>query len=379
MAHISHAHSQGLSRLKVAIITDTHFGKGNDSLIHDNYFARFYDEFFFPELRRRGIKRVLHLGDLYDRRRFINFDILSRSRRYFVDPIREFEVEGILGNHDIYWTESSDLNGAELLMNDADRFHIHKEATEITIDGRLILLIPWITKDNQERTMKAIERTKAKVAMGHLDLHGFEMDKGQINKHGLDPAMFAKFDRLWSGHFHHKNGDIYLGAPYEMTWADCDDPKGFHVFDTESLDIEFCQNPFTLYKKFYYDDVNRENAVLNIINNSAADFEGKYVKIYIENRAQMSLFDTIHKLITSAGVHDISVIDKVPEFAIDRNVSAGLTESVELTESVGNEDTGKIITNYVKAAKYPVHIDGGRIENEMAALYTEASQMMAQS
>lgn len=361
--------------MKVAIITDTHFGKANDSLIHDNYFARFYNDIFFPTLKARDIKRVLHLGDLYDRRRFINFDILSRSRKYFLDPISDYETDFVMGNHDIYHNETSALNSPYLLTDYLDRFYISNEASETQIGSLSILLVPWINKNNHDRVLDAITRSKARVAMGHLDLHGFEMDKGQVNKHGLDIGLFKKFERVYSGHFHHKNGDVYLGAPYEMTWADCDDPKGFHVLDTETLDLEFIRNPYTLYKKFNYDDVNRLDEIQRIIDAGATDFSGKFVKIYIDSRTNHEIFDGFHRVIRAAGVNEISVIDKVPEFVIHSKVKAEIGNDIDIKEAASLEDTGKIISSYVSAAKFPAHISRDRVHVEMDLLYKEASQM----
>ena len=40
--------------MKVALVTDTHFGARSDSLAFDAYFKRFYDDFFFHLYRRKG-------------------------------------------------------------------------------------------------------------------------------------------------------------------------------------------------------------------------------------------------------------------------------------------------------------------------------------
>ena len=92
--------------------------------------------------------------------------------------------------------------------------------------------------------MKKIESTDAQVLMGHLEVKRFTMYKGFTNfDHGLDRKVFGKFDRAFSGHFHHKSTQdniTYLGSPhYQMTWSDYGDKRGFHIFDTETREIEF--------------------------------------------------------------------------------------------------------------------------------------------
>jgi DNA repair exonuclease SbcCD nuclease subunit len=370
--------------LKIAIITDTHFGKGNDSLKHDDHFRKFYTDFFFPTIEREGVRVLRHGGDLYDRRRFINFDILNRSRGYFVDPASSVfdDIEMALGNHDIYVNESSALNGASLLTNHLKNFRIRSRAHVEMWGGMKVLIIPWINKENEEETLELIKSTDAEYAFGHLDIHGFEMDKGQINKHGLDPSLFKKFKAVWTGHFHHKNAKdniFYLGAPYEMTWADCDDEKGFYILDTDTAQMTYYRNPFTLYKKFYYDDVNNEAAIYKLINECAMGFEQKFVKIIIENRTQHDLFDTIYKLINAAGVHELSIVDKVPGFAISKDAEMSVSdEAVTFDESVINEDTGKIISSYVTKTTFPAHIDQNRVLMEMDALHREAQQLVVE-
>jgi DNA repair exonuclease SbcCD nuclease subunit len=360
--------------MKIAVINDTHFGRSNDSLIHDAYFRCFYDEIFFPALEQNKIEIVWHGGDLFDRRRFVNFNILSNAREYFIDPISSYNTFFAMGNHDIYYSENSKLNSPDLLVNFRS-FEIMADANEYVFDGLKVLFIPWITNENRDRTMEMIAKTDARVAYGHLDVHGFEMDKGAINKHGLDLKIFEKFERVWSGHFHHKNG-IYLGAPYQMTWADCDDPKGFHILDTATLEMKFIQNPFTLYKKWVYDDVDHLDKVLAVINENGESFRGKFVKIMIQNRTQHDLFDTIHQVISRAGVHDLSVIDKLPQFVINQNIN-NIEQTAELNESIGNEDTGKIISSHVETAKFPAHINRDIIRDEMSSLFVEASNIQA--
>ena len=88
--------------MKIALVTDTHFGARGDSVQFDNYFRKFYTEVFFPELQRRGIKTIIHLGDVFDRRKYINFNILKSCREYFFDQLTKHDItcHMIAGNHD---------------------------------------------------------------------------------------------------------------------------------------------------------------------------------------------------------------------------------------------------------------------------------------
>ena len=65
--------------MKIALLNDTHFGARNDSLIFDDYFYKFYDN-IFSYLKEHNIKTLIHLGDIVDRRKFINFRIAHNFR-----------------------------------------------------------------------------------------------------------------------------------------------------------------------------------------------------------------------------------------------------------------------------------------------------------
>ena len=78
--------------MKIALITDTHWGARNDSAIFANFFSKFYDNVFFPYLDEHNIKTCIHLGDVVDRRKYINFKTANDLRENFVERLWEMGV-----------------------------------------------------------------------------------------------------------------------------------------------------------------------------------------------------------------------------------------------------------------------------------------------
>jgi predicted phosphodiesterase len=58
--------------MKIAIINDTHCGMRNSSDIFIEYQDTFYTKVFFPYLKENNIKQIIHLGDYFDHRKYIN-------------------------------------------------------------------------------------------------------------------------------------------------------------------------------------------------------------------------------------------------------------------------------------------------------------------
>ena len=239
--------------MKIALITDTHFGARNDSLAFNDYFFEFYEKIFFPYLKDKNITTVVHLGDVMDRRKFVSYRIAKDFRERFVDQFTGIDFHMIVGNHDTYYKNTNSVNSLqELVDGKHSNITVYPETTEADFDGCKILFVPWINSENMSSTMKMLKTSTAQICMGHLELNGFEMQKGFFMDHGWDKNEFNRFDMVMSGHYHHKSDDghvYYLGTPYEIYWNDWGDPKGFHVFDTETRQLERIVNPLTIYSK----------------------------------------------------------------------------------------------------------------------------------
>lgn len=351
--------------MKVAVLGDTHFGVRNDNQAFHDYFEKFYRDVFFPYLRDNNIKQIIQLGDLFDRRKYINFYTLKRVREYFFDPIvtNDLHMHVFVGNHDTYFKNTNEVNSPELLLQDYAGFvHVHSEPVDIDVDGTKLTLLPWVCSDNYKRCMNHANETDSQILFGHLELAGFEMYRGAINDHGMDPKLFDKFDIVMSGHFHHKSsrGNIhYLGTPYEMTWSDYNDPKGFHIFDTDTRELTFVENPYMMFQKWFYNDAEWDDqSTIDKLNFSEA--ANSFVKVVVKNKTNPYWFDIYIERLEKAGAIDIQVVDD--------NLNLQLEDEQDLIDEA--EDTLTILKNY--ASQVNSSVDTNNLNKFLSELYEEA-------
>ena len=349
--------------MKVALVTDTHFGARSDSLAFDGYFAKFYDEVFFPYLVENDIKTICHLGDIFDRRKYINFNTLKSCKRYFFKQAEDLgiDIHMIPGNHDTYFKNTNDVNSPDLLLGEYNNITLYQEPTEIMLDRHKVLYLPWICGENYDRTMAKIAESDAKTCFGHFEFAGYFLLPGMPNLHGMDTDAFSDFELVVSGHFHHRHsrGNItYMGNPYEITWSDYKDPRGFALFDTVKGDLEYVNNPFRIFHKVYYDDSDFEgsNAISNFDFNSVA---GGSVKLIVTKKTDFSKFDSFVDKLYASNLIDLKIIEDFSEF-----------EDEALGEDIDLEDTMTLLKEYVDVVE--TDLDKQRIKNLLQSLYIEA-------
>ena len=355
--------------MKIALITDQHFGGKSDSKSFNDYIEKFYTNQFFPYLKEHKIHTVIDLGDTFDRRKYVNFAILDRVREYYFDVMREIHItlHSIVGNHSTYYRNTNGVNSSKLLYGHYENIEVYSEVATISIDGTLIDLIPWINSENFDKTLNFIKNSKAQVAFGHLEVEGFAMYKNYVAGSGLQPSIFNRYEFVASGHYHHKSskGNIhYLGAPYEITWNDYDDPKGFHVFDTETREAEFIKNEYRLFEKIYYDDENWEN---NFRSLDTSYYTDKIVKLIVENKTMIPEFETFLDRMYKSNPIDLIILEDLSEYTA-RYSNLEESEDVE----VGNTST--FLQEYVDSMPidHEKRIERNKVKRLLQILHEEA-------
>jgi DNA repair exonuclease SbcCD nuclease subunit len=350
--------------MKIALITDTHWGVRNDQLAFLDNNKKFLDNVFFPYLDTHSIDTVIHLGDLVDRRKYLNINTAKRLRDDFISPLHQREIRPylIIGNHDTYYKNTNSVNSIqEIYGND---FRIYTSAEEVVFDGVPILFIPWICEDNREATLKLIGQTNAQIALGHLELAGFEMYRGSPVSHGDDRLLFDRFDLVCSGHYHHRSssGNInYLGSHAEFTWSDYDDPKGFHILDTETRELAFVENPYKMFRKIWYND--KGSSTEDLLERDWDKYKGCYVKLIVQTKDNPMNFDLFTTKLYEAGPIEVVIVED------HRNMDT-IDEQDLLNEA---EDTLTILSKYIDTIES--NVDNKELDKLMRLLYHEALQM----
>ena len=351
--------------MKIAILNDTHFGVRNDSEAFRNYQLRFYNEIFFPYLEKHNIKTLIHLGDVVDRRKFINFQTASIYRKQFWDRLYKEKIDThiIIGNHDTYFKNTNEVNAIDNLYTSFDGINepfIYTRPKVVDFDGTPILLMPWICDDTREESINMLNTAKADLCFGHLEIKGIEMQNGVINEFGNEKADFKRFDRVVSGHFHKHTDDgqiFYCGAQYEMTWSDYQDPKGFHIFDTETREIERIWNPLTIHKKIIYNDKIKDYNNLDL-----KPYHNHFIKLIVLNKTDDEQFDKfVERLYNEITVHDLNIIEDYSD--IKASVRDDVVEM--------GEDTVTFLNNYVDQLE--TDVNKTKLKEYLKSFYIEAN------
>jgi DNA repair exonuclease SbcCD nuclease subunit len=353
--------------MKIAIITDMHLGVRGDSKVFLDHQEKFFSEIFFPYLDKHNIKTVLDLGDTFDRRKYVNYVTLARAKEMFFDELqkRDIEYHAIVGNHSVYYTNTNEVNSMNLLLQEYTNFNIYQSMPiELTFGSTNVIMVPWITKNNMEDTMRSIANSKADICMGHFSIQGFEMLKGAINDHGLNREVFSHFEQVYSGHFHHPSEYTnikYLGAPYEMTWSDYQGKRGFRILDTETRELEWILNPFAIYHKIDYDD--SDMTIDDIANLNLDNIKDAYIKVIVKDRSNPYIYDLFINKLTDAGAADVKSIEDSLNLE-----SEGVDEILDETK-----DTKEILHNYIDSLDTKVAKEA--IKTVIDDLYIEAQQI----
>lgn len=350
--------------MKFAILGDTHWGCRKDSPIFYKHFEKFYGT-FLNHMESEGIKLVIQLGDTFETRKQTNSLTLSEAKRIYFSPAQKAGIHTYItvGNHDIYHRESVSVNTPKLLLSEYSTVKVIDKPQLLNIGyfrgglegGDCIDLIPWICKENEKEIAEYIRNSTAQYCAGHFEIAGFAMYKGMEENAGLDMKMFDRYEHVWSGHYHTKSrkGNIlYVATPYEMTWEDADDPKGYHIFDTDTKELVYHQNTEKIFIRLNYDD--------SLVMEDPIDLEDKFVRVLVTGNSDPKKLDRFLQKIDLQGVYDKKVSEDMASFS----------DGVIDTSDMVIENTMSVMDAYIDSVVTDINKDA--LKKFMHGLYVEA-------
>jgi DNA repair exonuclease SbcCD nuclease subunit len=252
--------------MKYIIVGDLHIGQTSSSLGIEKHMV---NQIFHKTLLDYGkwlknicdehmIKDLIFLGDIFDSRTAITLESLHYATEFF-NLFETFNVDTILGNHDVFFNDSTEIHSLASFKNHPN-ITIHEKVCK---RGNLTFC-PWATKLE--------DIPPSEFVFGHFDIVGYELTKGKISNHGFKGVDLMKrvYQGSFSGHYHIWQKRLYDGKPliytgsaYPLSFNDVDSPKYLHILDTNTGEIERIEN--TISPKFKY--VQTEKDLLDIQGN----------------------------------------------------------------------------------------------------------------
>lgn len=330
--------------MKIAIIGDLHIGVKSSNEVMMRHQARFFN-FFLNELKNRKVGTIIQLGDIWDNRRQVNFRALQFAQETFFEPINDagIELHTLIGNHDIFYRETLDINSSGLLLRPYKHIHVYDEPTTLNFEKVSFDIIPWMCNDNKNICMEYMKNSKSDYCCGHFEINNFEVMKGIPYENGMDEENFGKYKQVFSGHFHirsHRGNITYVGTPYELTWGDYNTPKGFLIFDTETNSWEYVENPITYFYYITYDECGGY-----ITNLDKMDLADCYIKLVIRSKKEEFIYNNFINKLFKMKPADIKFVET--NF-MNLNESATIMDS----KNIEVKDVIDLIKDYIDGTDY---------------------------
>jgi len=268
--------------MMICLVSDLHFGVRKNSEIFLESQVRFVEEQFIPYLKEHNIKEVFILGDLFDNRNSTNTKVMNTVFDLFDKKLTDFNVHMLIGNHDCYFNSSVEINSLKFLEKFSN-VNLVEKITVVEVGRKKIVMVPWVTDTlSFVRDFSQIE--SCDLCFGHFNIYGFNFNKVKRSDDGIQGKLFAKFKKVFTGHFHIRNSQnvqgsdiIYIGSPFQLTRNDIDENRGFVILDTDTLEYQHIDNNVSLkYIKIKYPEKFTSSRIKNNIIDVYVDYDENY-------------------------------------------------------------------------------------------------------
>ena len=128
---------------KTLVFTDCHFGIRNNSIARLNILISVFKS-IIKTVKQESISNVIFCGDAFHERVSINSNTLNVALKCFSSLAKISKVYLIVGNHDLYSKNTTDISSVNV-FKDTPNITIIDKPLECTINGQLALFVPWLS------------------------------------------------------------------------------------------------------------------------------------------------------------------------------------------------------------------------------------------
>lgn len=308
--------------MKVALISDLHFGVKQSDTTFQKSQLKFFERQLVEELKMRNIDTILVLGDVFDTRQTVNVQTNNVVLNLFKNTFADFTIYMIVGNHDLYYKNTTSVNSLKQLDLLPNVTVYEKPETILDFFGHSVTFMPWITD------YKTVEFEPSEYCFAHMDVAGFMMDKVNMCCDGVSVKKLAEnFMHVYTGHFHTRskkkigNCDIeYIGSPYQLTRIDMGQDRGCTVLDLDTNETELIVNTESIkYVKLTYP--NTVDNIKDLVANNYVDIDIPY-ELSDESK---KIFDYMQNINANSALTVTQNIGKKPDLTVsatDKDLSS---------------------------------------------------------
>lgn len=240
---------------KIGIFSDLHLGIGQDSDLWHGIamnFAKKASAFY----EKNEIADIVFCGDFFHNRTEVSVKTIHKITE-FLEYFKNFNLHVIVGNHDSFYKDHGSVNSIAFLRNQKNVITFAEtHPKKVKFKDKTGFLVPW--------GVDIKDIPKCDILFGHFEINSFYYNQvKQCSGHVEPTNILKKAPYVISGHFHkkdhrvYKEGEIlYLGSPYQHTFGDIDDERGFYVFDLDDMKYDFIVNDEApVHKKIKLSDI----------------------------------------------------------------------------------------------------------------------------
>lgn len=273
---------------RICIVSDFHIGVHQNSQLWHNIAIK-WAKWLKKELESKGVTDIMMCGDLFHYR-----DEVAVNTMHVVNQIltlwKDFNIIMLVGNHDAYYKDRSDVNSLSLLSG-WPNITIISKLQEVDIFGKRVVFCPWGVD------IKNIP--PGDIIFGHMEIESFKFNHYRTCEDGFRSTdLLSKSRLIISGHFHHREereytaGKIlYVGNPFQMDFGDVNCTKGYYIFDFNTIKYEFFENKISpKHFKLYLSQLLKNNDI-------TSNVKGNFIKFYVDQQTTGDDIDALLKML----------------------------------------------------------------------------------